>query len=909
MVKRSRNPQRINRPKKRYWLPSFYVHIRWRSLPIFALLFILSITVPLIIVQITGKPVIAQVQPGKASYETGNFEQAARELQAASANFAAKGDKLSQAAALRNLSLVYQELGQWQAARQTIQESLTLLKAQPKSDTQLKLLAEALDAQGRLQRETGKSADAVETWQQATKLYTEIGDATAVTQSRINQAVALQDLGFYPKACNTLREALGLTPQQRTPESRRQECRLLDEELNTLKNLPVSPVNVLALRSLGDVLHAIGELEQAKTILQQTLEAAKQLQSPQDIAATQLSLGKNALALAIKNANQPNLATQFKQEALNAYKAAENSPSSFQQLQARLNQLSLLVENKQTNEVNALWQSLQEPLLRLPPTRASVYAQLSFVQSLLKLPASHFNSTSSLYLPIEPILNVAMQQAKVLGDVKSQAYVLGSLGKLYEQKQQWTQAETLTTQALNLAPSFTAPEISYQLFWQLGRIHKAQGNIEKAIADYTQAVNTLASLRSDLVTINTDVQFSFRESVEPVYRELVSLLLQPPQTASAGQKEVSQENLKQARQVIESLQLAELDNFFQDACAQSKPKQIDQVDPTAAVFYSIILSDRLEVIVSIPNQPLRHYATEKPQAELEQTFLQTRSSLRRTAFAQERLPLAQQLYNWLIRPAEAELAKNNIKTLVFVLDGALRNLPMAILHDGQQYLIQKYSIALTPGLQLLEPRPLTKGQLRALTGALSEARQGFPPLPATVTEVEQIATKLPTKVLLNQQFTRPNLQNQIKALPFPVVHLATHGQFSSNADDTFILAWDERVNVKQLDELLRVRGQGQQPPIELLVLSACETATGDNRAALGLAGVAIRSGARTTLATLWQVNDESTAIFMTEFYRQLAQSRITKAEALRNAQIALLSQPQYQNPFFWAPFVLVGNWQ
>ena len=869
---------------------------RRRLVFILYLLFILSMTAPSVVAQGSKTTAtIAQVQPGKNSYESGNFVQAARELQAAVANFAAKGDKLSQAVALRNLSLVYQQMGQWQDAEGAIAQSLSLLQTQPKNNTQLKFLAQALDVQARLYRETGRGADAVETWQKATNIYQQINDTIGIDQSRINQASALQYLGFYPRACNILREVLGLSASS-TPELKRQQCNISESEFKTLKALPVTAINVWGLRSLGDVLHALGELEQAKIVLQQSLEAAQKLQLGAEIAATQLSLGNNAIALAVKNSPQPNLRSQFIQAALTAYQAAENTPSPFGQIQARLNQLSLLVETGKTAAALTLWQSQKSAVMRLPPTRAGVYAQVNFARSLLKLAKINVNPD---YRAIEEILTAALERAKALGDAKFQAYVLASWGRLYELQQQWIPAANITNQGLRLVQPLTAPDIAYQLFWQLGRINKAQGDVENAIAHYSQATKILSSLRSDLVTINPDVQFSFRESVEPVYRELVSLLLQP---------NANQENIKQARQTIESLQLAELDNFFQDACAIAKPKQIDEIDPTAAVFYPIILSDRLEVILSLPNQPLRHYATIKSQSELEQTFIDTRTSLRRTAFDQERLPLAQKIYDWLIRPAESDLIQNNIKTLVFVLDGALRNLPMAALYDGQQYLVQKYNIALTPGLQLLEPRRLTREQLRALTAALSEARQGFPPLPATATEVQQISAEVPARVLLNQQFTRPNLQQLIRAVPYPVLHLATHGQFSSNADDTFILSWDDRINVKQLDGLLRVRELGQRP-IELLVLSACETAAGDNRAALGLAGIAIRSGARSTVATLWQVNDESTAIFMAEFYKQLANKGVNKAAALRKAQLALLSQSQYQNPYFWAPFVLVGNWQ
>ncbi|HEY9834758.1 MAG TPA: CHAT domain-containing protein, partial [Stenomitos sp.] len=372
--------------------------------------------------------------------------------------------------------------------------------------------------------------------------------------------------------------------------------------------------------------------------------------------------------------------------------------------------------------------------------------------------------------------------------------------------------------------------------------------------------------------------------------------------------EPSQQNLKQARQVIESLQLAELDNFFREACLTTKPVQVDQINPQTAVIYPIILPHQLAVILSLPNQPLSYYETSLPQSEVERILDQMQQSLRPTSFTQERLPIAKQVYDLLLRSAEDKLAASGVTTLVFVLDGSLRNLPMAALYDGQKYLIEKYSIALAPSLQLLQPQPLKRQQLKGLLGGLSEARQGFSALPSVAIEVNQIESEIPARVLLDQTFTSTTIQRQLNSAPFPVIHLATHGQFSSRAEDTFILTWDDRINVKQLDTLLRAREQGELKPIELLVLSACQTATGDRRAALGLAGLAVRSGARSTLATLWSVNDRSTAFFMVEFYRELGQPGVTKAQALRSAQLALLKQPQYEHPYYWAPFILLGNW-
>ncbi|NEQ27027.1 MAG: CHAT domain-containing protein, partial [Microcoleus sp. SIO2G3] len=263
--------------------------------------------------------------------------------------------------------------------------------------------------------------------------------------------------------------------------------------------------------------------------------------------------------------------------------------------------------------------------------------------------------------------------------------------------------------------------------------------------------------------------------------------------------------------------------------------------------------------------------------------------------------------DWLIRPAEAALANRSIETLVFVLDGALRNIPMAALYDGQHYLVERYSIALAPGLQLLDPKPL-QGRLRALVAGLSAARENFPPLSFVQTEVDRIQADIRSDVLFNESFTRANLRDRLRRDPVAIVHIATHGQFSSNADDTFILAWDSPIRVNELSQLLETRSLENRNSLELLVLSACRTAVGDRRATLGLAGVAVRAGARSTIASLWSLDDDSGAVLMSEFYKELAQNPASKAEALRRAQQTLLANPQYAAPRFWAPYVLLGNW-
>jgi CHAT domain-containing protein/Flp pilus assembly protein TadD len=845
------------------------------------------------------------VQEGLQRYQLGQFAAAVTVWKQAADTFAAQGARVNQAMVLSNLALAYHQLGQWTEANRAITSSLQLLPTKNTATDHLRILAQALNTQGKLQLAQGQAEQALTTWQKAAETYQQVGDKTGVARSLINQAQALRVLGFYQRVNSTLEQASQI-----------------------LQDQPESAIKAAGLLSFGDALRLVGDLKQSQEVLQQSLTISQQLQSPGAIASAFLSLGNTAQAQ-----QQPDEAFKYYQQAI------ANSTSPTTTLQAQLNQLRLLIESEKWEEAQALGTKIKPQLSSLPATRTAIYAQINFTQSLMKL----WNQTSEVGSREAPTLQTAgqilatsIQQAKELGDLKAQSYALGYLGQIYEQTQQWSEAQRLTEEALLLAQSSNAPDIAYLWQWQLGRLLKVQAGEGKAnsatytsaIAAYKEAINTLNSLRNDLVATNLDLQFSFRESVEPVYRQLVGLLLQPPLTppvappftksltppltpplTKGGLGGVSQENLQQAREVIESLQLAELDNFFREACLNARPEQIDRVDPKAAVIYPIILPDRLEVILSLPNQPLRHYATSIPQSELESLLDRMRQSLRRTSTDQERLPLFQKGYDLLVRPAESELAASGIKTLVFGLDGELKNLPMAALHDGQQYLVEKYSVALTPSLQLLEPRPLNRGQIKVLVGGLSEARDIFRPLPGVEFEVKQIKAEIPTSsVLLNQEFTSNALQDQINAAPYPVVHLASHGEFSSNAENTFILAWDTRINVKQLGGLLQAREKSDRRPIELLVLSACKTAAGDNRAALGLAGVAVRSGARSTLATLWPVDDQSTSDFMVKFYKELAQSQVTKAQALRHAQLALLKQPRFRHPFYWAPFVLVGNW-
>lgn len=587
------------------------------------------------------------------------------------------------------------------------------------------------------------------------------------------------------------------------------------------------------------------------------------------------------------------------QRALSYYRQAVlDAPVPEVKMQAQLNELGILVEQKEIASAKTLFSKIQTDIDRLPATRPALYAQINLAKTLMKVEATKIPPAQ-----IARILARALEQAQNSGDRIAEAQIWEGLGELYERHQRYDEAKTATEKGVLLAQSLNAPEIAYRAQWQLGRILRSQQQREAAIAAYDRAIATLQSLRSDLVAINPDLQFSFKESVEPVYRQYVDLLLQPGAT---------QDHLKRAREAIEALQLAELDNFFRDACSDARAKPIDRIDAKSAIFYTIILDDRLETILALPGQDLRQYTTPQPREELESALEEMRfyvATPKGRRLSKKGLIVFQKVYDYLLRDIETDLAASKIDTLVFVLDGALRNISLAALHDGDRYLIEKYSVALAPSLNLIDPKPLTRDTLQLLGGAVTEETQNFAPLPNIKVEMERIQAVIDAEILRDREFIESKFKILVNEQPITVVHLATHGEFSSKAEETFVLTWDDKLNIDEMNLLLR-SDRKQIAPIELLVLSACKTATGDSRAALGLAGVAVRAGARSTIASLWLATDATTATMMSHFYEELPSPGITKAEALRRAQLEILhgENTNFRHPFYWSGFVLVGNW-
>jgi len=883
---------------------------------------------------------------GVKHFQAERFEEAIAHWQQALIAYTQISDEQHRALVLSNLSLAYQHLGRWQEAEASLEESLAFFEQQPtesRSTVDWEYHAKALNAQGWLLWRRGQPETALDAWKQAEQAYASANYFPGIVGSRINQAKALQSQGLSIATREMLENVQQVIQQQGNPY-----------------------LQVMALQSLGNALRRVGALEESQVALDKSLAIATQplteFSSPEqrnaiqssillDLGNTKLAQWERAVALSLDEVET------YKNAALEYYQqSATIAPSVLPRTQALANTLGLLVNlqryecteaeicnSEASSQIWAQWETLADKFTELPLGRSSLAVQLNSVNSLLKLVAIPEASASTdaagreRWAELAQVLSQTVQLAHQLQDIRTEALALGQLGHLYELAQQWTEAKQVTNQAIALSEEIQAPDIRYRWEWQMARILKQQAKPAAAINAFDQAVTSLEQVRQDLLFIDSDVQFSFRDDVEPLYRQFVDLLLRD--------SDVGDENLQKAVKLVDSLQLAELENYL--GC-NIDPIQLSErgIDPTAAILYPIILSDRLEVILQMPDQPLQRSVTPVDDGEFMDLTLRLYSNLPVPSRLRNTQQDAGQLYDLLIRPfenvLEAEQSLSNtrsIKTLVFVLDGPLRNLPMAALWDDdrQQYLLEQYAIAIAPSLQVIEPQPLRR-PIKVLAAGSSEALDHpfrddkFSPLQNVEKELDAIEaleslgrSQVSTDILFNETFTKSNLEQQLQRQDYSIVHLASHGVFSSDPERTFIALPDPdeiadppkkenyAIFSEELDTLLRTRDQ-EGSTIELLVLSACQTATGDDRATLGLAGLTVRAGARSTLATLWSVDDESAATMMEYFYRQLAENpEISRSEALRQAQLHLWETEagqmgNWKRPYFWAPYILAGNW-
>ncbi len=620
-------------------------------------------------------------------------------------------------------------------------------------------------------------------------------------------------------------------------------------------------------------------------------------------------------------------ASERNQEALVVFEqVADLAPVGGNLIRARENQLiaafqywaGLATIQKRTVEVDS-WAGEMEP--RMAVARSGLETSLS--KSVGVADSSDAASSAALHLRLTAAMVAhrsgsaglanrlyaeALDQARASGIPDLENSALLGLAEQYVDAGRFADALRLLDEVRPASETLPEPDIA--------RLEVLTAECRHALAPASadtgdairRAVAAVEGIRSDLARSQniSDLGRGFREFAGRPYLLLADHLLRGGNDAP---------RLRAARDAVELFKTWELNDFYRDDCvnlALESTRDLDRLgDPTVAVIYVVPLDGRTEILVG-HDTGLKRFTSRMGSTELLATARRFRYHLESDYGTFRFLEEAELLHQQLVRPALGHLRSLGVRHLVFVLDGALGNVPPAALFDAEtdRYLLEDFSVSVAPNLSLLTAPPASGPARPILAGGLSLAVGEFAALPAVEAEIDDIARLYPEKVVLkNNDFTTAAVRENLLNLPADVVHIASHGEFLGRAEECFLLTSDGRITLDQLEEMIRPK-KFVGTPVGLLCLSACRTAAGDDRAALGLAGASVKSGARSVLASLWYIEDTVTAEIMVGFHRRLREHpQESKAEALRQAQLVILREDPSAHPSFWAPFILVGSWQ
>ncbi|TVQ59118.1 MAG: tetratricopeptide repeat protein [Spirulina sp. DLM2.Bin59] len=610
--------------------------------------------------------------------------------------------------------------------------------------------------------QAGDLIRAIAQWQQALTLNLPPETRALVQQ---NLALAYRDQGRFDQAIQAWNEAINLYRRHRpkAPEIAQwqidqaqaysglgQDQRAIDQ-LEPLINSSLDPqLRILVQGALGNAYSRIGKYEEA---IAQFTNALNSPELHPELAATLLNdLGntygryyqdRQRQATGAEIEGDLDLARQLNEAAatLKAKGIAAleqgmaQSTDPLRQAQAQLNRHKLAPNPGQWP---AIAEAIAAQLRPLPPSQAVAIAWLNLSQQL--------ESDQPL---AQTAAAAALEIANHIGDQRSQSFAWGRLGEWYQAQGDDRRGLAALEQAQFLAQQSNAPDSLYRWQWQAGRLFNHRGDRPRAIQAYQQAIATLQTIRGDLVSANRDFQFDFQEAVEPVYRELMALLFTGDSVALVGPKQESKlantttaNSVKAALDVLELLKLAELQNFFGDDCVQVAKAQGNAQEAIAAsntaLLYSVILPEQTQMILQAPDGRIIHHRVDISQGELEDLIEEFRYLLELRITNQYR-PLAQKLYDLLIRPLAADLAAINPDTILMINDGALRRIPLGALQDGRTFLIEEYAIATTPSLSLTTSGiPTDQTRIRALSVGLTVGRDAFAPLSNVAQEITAV---------------------------------------------------------------------------------------------------------------------------------------------------------------------------
>ncbi len=668
--------------------------------------------------------------------------------------------------------------------------------------------------------------------------------------------------------------------------------------------------------SLGQLHTYMGNYDEAEKYLQKGLSTAAASEIVQAIIVNLLNLAE---LQAIKGKAEESF-SYYKQAILHSRKIDDINLLSL----ALTNAASSAYSNEKFDQAQKWNYQALAMLPQVKDTRKKGHLMITVGTTFQKLSTVFQEKRDELTYNAYSVYKNAVKIADRVSDTYSKSYAFGYMGELLEKAGQLDEALKLSRKALQLAQTEQLPDAVFRWQWQVARILKEFGNLGDAIRVYRGALSTLKTIRHDLIISheNRNLKWNFREAIGPIYFELIDCLIE--QYKFSDDNKMQQVYLHHVQEIVEQFQEAELEDYFLDDCqniAKQNQRRVDSIIDETAVIQIIPLREQLNILVSVKDQNAPVEGTmiylffKDVKSKEVNNVVRTFRQYLEIRPGNKHLENAQKLYKWIIDPIKPILLQYRIKTLIFIPDLEFRTIPMAALHDGKQYLIQNFAIAISPGLHLLDPHTVNWKKARCLVTGSDRKGSGTTSLKFVAEEIANVRKYIRSETLLNDAFTLSGFSKIIAKNQFKIIHIASHGKFSGIAEESYIQTYDGKLSLNDLERAIKPSAY-RGIPIELLVLSACETAAGNDRSALGLAGVAIKSGARSVFGTLWNVDDKSTSLLIDRFYKKLIKfprahdQTISKAQALQSAQKYFIEQDQYRygHPCFWAPFQLIGNW-
>jgi len=838
------------------------------------------------------------------------------------------GVRTAEGTTLDNIGIVYQNLGRYSEALEYHQQALEIHRKFGNRTKQ----GTVLNNIGATYQSLGRYSEALEYFQQALEIHRKFGNRRLEGKTLGNIGRVYDNLGRYPRALEYYQQALAISKEVGNRSS---------EGTN--------------LNSIGGIYYTLGQYPKALEYYQHALVIRREIGDQYGEGITLNNIGS-----VYKRTNQDSKALEYYQQSLAIDREIGNRSG----------------EATDLNNIAEIYYGLGQYSKTLEfLQQALTISQKIGDRNLEGVELHNIGRTYQKMGQYSRGLEYYQRSLKIfreIGDRSSEGAVLGKIGLLLEVQKQPELAIIFLKQSisnyekirgdLKVLPrdqqqSYTQTVAQYyrrlaDLLLQQNRVLEAQRVLD--LLKVQELDDYLRDVRGNSQTAQGVEYWQPEQRILELYNqaiaqgnELAQLRAIPDPKLTPKQRQRLEQLVAAEAKILESfdafINRPEVTAAVQQLSQTTKNQNVEltqlnslqndlrQTKQNAVLLYPLILEDRLELVLVTPNSPPIRRPVEVRREDLNRaiaTFLQALKDPTSDATKP-----AQQLYAWLIQPIEADLKAANAQTIVYAPDGQLRYLPLAALHDGNQWLTQRFRVNYITAASLTDFDDPPQPQMRVLAAAFADtSRQftvragdrslSFAGLPYAKTEVENLAAMIPgTTELFNDAFNRKSTLPRLGS--YTLVHLATHAAFlPGQPEESFILFGDgDRLSLRDLKQL-------NLPNVDLVVLSACETGVGNQLGngieILGFGFQMQRTGARAAIASLWQVSDGGTQVLMNAFYTALQHKNITKAEALRQAQIALITQKhpssgktqnallpgmsdRLTHPYYWAPFILIGN--